>query len=60
MVADGGDPVGVSFDEADAVQSVVAGNYVVGPDTDLATIPPRRDPPALTPPRNCEPYPPFR
>ena len=38
-VADGHDPVGVSFDESDALQSVVAGNYIVGPDTDLATIP---------------------
>jgi phenylpropionate dioxygenase-like ring-hydroxylating dioxygenase large terminal subunit len=39
VVAAGGDPVGVFFDEADAVQSVVAGNYIVGPDTDLDTIP---------------------
>ena len=39
VVAAGGDPIGVSFDEADALQSVVAGNYIVGPDTDLDTIP---------------------
>ena len=38
-VADGGDPVGVSFDEDDAVQPLIAGNYIVGPDTDLDTIP---------------------
>ena len=38
-VADGLDPVGVTFDPAVAVQTVIAGNYVVGPDTDLATIP---------------------
>lgn len=39
VVAEGGDPVGVSFDEADALRSVVAGNYVIDADTDLATIP---------------------
>lgn len=38
-VADGLDPVGVSFDEADAMQTVVAGNYIVGPDTDLGSVP---------------------
>ena len=38
-VADGHDPVGVWFDEADALQSVVAGNYIVDADTDLTTIP---------------------
>ena len=38
-VADGLDPAGVWFDEADALQHVVAGNYIVGPDTDLSTIP---------------------
>jgi hypothetical protein len=38
-VAEGLDPVGVHFDEAEALQTVVAGNYVVGPETDLATIP---------------------
>ena len=37
-VADGFDPVGVSLGETDAIE-VVAGNYIVGPDTDLATIP---------------------
>jgi nitrite reductase/ring-hydroxylating ferredoxin subunit len=39
IVAEGGDPVGVSFDPADAVVSVIAGNYIVAPDTDLSTIP---------------------
>jgi hypothetical protein len=38
-VASGLDPVGVGFDDRDALQSVVAGNYIVGPDTDLANIP---------------------
>jgi phenylpropionate dioxygenase-like ring-hydroxylating dioxygenase large terminal subunit len=38
-VAQGHDPVGVCFDAAQAVQLVVAGNYIVGPDTDLSTIP---------------------
>ena len=38
-VADGEDPVGVAFDEADALHTVVAGNYIVGPDTDLDMIP---------------------
>ena len=31
--------VGVHFDESAALQQVVAGNYVVGPDTDLDTVP---------------------
>ncbi len=39
IVAEGGDPIGVAFDESEARQSVVAGNYIVGPDTDLDTIP---------------------
>ena len=39
VVADGGDPIGVWFDESQAPPPVVAGNYVVGPDTDLDTIP---------------------
>ncbi len=39
IVAEGGDPVGVSFDERDALQTVIAGNYIVGPDTDLAAVP---------------------
>ncbi|MDH3753110.1 MAG: Rieske 2Fe-2S domain-containing protein [Acidimicrobiia bacterium] len=39
IVADGGDPVGVSYDPADANVSVMAGNFIVGPDTDLAAIP---------------------
>jgi nitrite reductase/ring-hydroxylating ferredoxin subunit len=38
-VADGNDPVGVFFDESEALQTVLAGNYIVGPDTDLTTIP---------------------
>jgi nitrite reductase/ring-hydroxylating ferredoxin subunit len=38
-VADGLDPVGVTFDESDAPQTVVAGNYIVGPDTDPADVP---------------------
>ena len=38
-VAEGLDPVGVTFDPAAAVQSVVAGNYIVAAETDLATIP---------------------
>ena len=39
VVAAGGDPIGVWFDEAEAAPPVVAGNYVVGPDTDLDDIP---------------------
>lgn len=39
IVARGGDPVGVNFDEADAVCSVIAGNYIVEPGADLAQIP---------------------
>jgi len=38
-VSEGLDPVGVSFDESEASQTVIAGNYIVGPDTDRATIP---------------------
>jgi nitrite reductase/ring-hydroxylating ferredoxin subunit len=38
-VAAGQDPVGVHFDESAALQQVVAGNYVVGPDTDLDAVP---------------------
>jgi hypothetical protein len=38
-VADGLDPVGVDFDEDRALQTVIAGNYIVGPDSDLGTIP---------------------
>jgi hypothetical protein len=38
-VADGLDPVGVSFDESEAMHTIVAGNYIVGPDTDRASIP---------------------
>ena len=39
IVATGGNPVGVHFDEAEALQTVIAGNYIVAPDTDLSTIP---------------------
>ncbi len=39
LVANGGDPVGVSFDPDDAVVSVIAGNYLIATDTDLGTIP---------------------
>ena len=39
LVADGHDPVGVTFDESAALQTVVAGNYIIGPDTDRSTIP---------------------
>lgn len=39
IVAEGGDPVGVTFDESEALVPVVAGNYIIGPDTDLAEIP---------------------
>ena len=38
-VADGLDPAGVAFDPAEAVQDLIAGNYIVGPDTDLSAIP---------------------
>ncbi len=38
IVAEGGDPVGVSFDDA-KVDSVIAGNYIVDDDTDLSEIP---------------------
>jgi hypothetical protein len=39
IVAAGGDPVGVSFDPGAPPIELTAGNYVVGPDTDRATIP---------------------
>ena len=39
IVADGGDPVGVAFDESNALVSVMAGNYIVEADTDLASVP---------------------
>ena len=39
IVATGGNPVGVHFDEAQSLQTVIAGNYIVAPDTDLSTIP---------------------
>ncbi len=38
-VAEGLDPVGVSFDAADPPRRIIAGNYVVGSTTDLTTIP---------------------
>jgi hypothetical protein len=38
-VAEGHDPIGVTFDEAEAVQTVVAGNYIIGPDADRSTTP---------------------
>ncbi len=38
-VAEGLDPVGVAFDDDDALQHVVAGNYIVGPDTDVSAVP---------------------
>ncbi|MEO6652960.1 MAG: Rieske 2Fe-2S domain-containing protein [Ilumatobacteraceae bacterium] len=38
-VVDGLDPVGVSFDPSNALQTVVAGNYIVGAGTDRSTIP---------------------
>ena len=36
IVADGGDPAGVEFDEANALISIEAGNYVLQPSTDAA------------------------
>ena len=39
IVAEGGDPVGVSFSEDDPPLSLIAGNYMVGPDTDIDQIP---------------------
>lgn len=39
VVAAGGDPVGVSFDPDPPPIPVIAGNYLVGPDTDTSTIP---------------------
>jgi len=39
LVANGGDPVGVTYDDANALVSVIAGNYIIGPDTDLETVP---------------------
>ncbi|MEM9130895.1 MAG: Rieske 2Fe-2S domain-containing protein [Actinomycetota bacterium] len=38
-VAAGADPAGVTFDEGAAVQSVIAGNYLVGPDDPLDDVP---------------------
>ncbi len=39
LVAKGGDPVGVSFEETDPPIDLIAGNYIVGPDTDLESVP---------------------
>ena len=39
VVADGGDPTGVSFDGSDAPLALIAGNYVVDSKTDLTQIP---------------------
>ncbi len=39
VVAAGGNPVGVGFSDEDAFVSLIAGNYIVGPNTDPATIP---------------------
>ena len=39
IVAEGGDPVGVSFDESEALRSVVAGNYIIDNQTDLEDVP---------------------
>jgi hypothetical protein len=36
IVAEGGDPAGVEFDEADALVSIEAGNYIFQPSTDAA------------------------
>jgi hypothetical protein len=49
-VAEGRDPAGVHFDEADGSHNVVAGNYIVGPETDRATIPLAESMQALAPP----------
>ena len=38
IVAEGGDPVGVSFDDA-KVDTIIAGNYIIDDDTDLSEIP---------------------
>ena len=38
-VMDGLDPAGVHFDEAEALQTIIAGNYIVDDNTDINTIP---------------------
>lgn len=38
-LAAGEDPVGLSFDPTGAPQTVIAGNYIIGPDTDLDQVP---------------------
>jgi hypothetical protein len=37
VVADGGDPAGVEFDEAHALVSIEAGNYILQPSTTAGT-----------------------
>ncbi|MDG2219472.1 MAG: Rieske 2Fe-2S domain-containing protein [Acidimicrobiales bacterium] len=39
IVAEGGDPIGVEFDEGKALVSVVGGNYIVASETDLDGLP---------------------
>ncbi len=39
VIADGGHPIGVSFDPGEPPRTVIAGNYLIGPDTDRAQIP---------------------
>ena len=39
IVAGGGDPVGVTFDEGAPTGTVVAGNYIIDSDTDLTGVP---------------------
>jgi nitrite reductase/ring-hydroxylating ferredoxin subunit len=39
IVAEGGDPAGVSFHADEALVRLTAGNYVIGPDTDVTTVP---------------------
>jgi hypothetical protein len=37
VVVDGGDPAGVEFDEANALVSIEAGNYILQASTDAKT-----------------------
>ncbi len=39
VVAQGGDPIGVSFDEGQAPISLIAGNYMVNAESDLEAVP---------------------
>ena len=43
VVAEGGNPVGVYFDEADRPAPLIAGNYIVDADSDHGAIPARRN-----------------